>query len=399
MQHNKLNKVLTGIRGLDDITNGGFPRGRATLLAGGPGSGKTVLALQALVNGAKNGEPGIFVAFEEDSVRIVANAATFGWHSGVSDRDVYLHTLPMFHCNGWGMPFAMAGMGVKQVVLRKVDGGEILRRVEQHGVTVMCAAPAVVNAVLDAASRWEGEIPGRDRVRIIVAGAPPPTKTIARVEVELGWEFIQIYGLTETAPLLTMNRAREEWDHLTPADRATRFSRAGAPALGIKVAIDAQGEILARGNHVLQGYWDQPEATDDAIVDGWFHTGDGGVIDDEGYLSILDRKKDVIITGGENVSSIEVEDVIFSHPDVAEVAVIGIPDEKWGETIKALVVTTPGSQLTEAELIAYCKTRAAGYKAPRSVEFREDLARTATGKLQKFKLREEYWQGRDRQVN
>ena len=293
----------------------------------------------------------------------------------------------------------MAGMGVKQVVLRKVDGGEILRRVEQHGVTVMCAAPAVVNAVLDAASRWEGEIPGRDRVRIIVAGAPPPTKTIARVEVELGWEFIQIYGLTETAPLLTVNRTRAEWDDLPPQERAAKLVRAGTPAIGVTLRISGDGEVLARSNVVLDGYWEQPEETTAALVDGWFHTGDGGVIDDEGYLSILDRKKDVIITGGENVSSIEVEDVIFSHPDVAEVAVIGIPDEKWGETIKALVVTTPGSQLTEAELIAYCKTRAAGYKAPRSVEFREDLARTATGKLQKFKLREEYWQGRDRQVN
>jgi len=327
------------------------------------------------------------------------NAVTFALHAGVTDRDVYLHTLPMFHCNGWGMPFAMAGMGVKQVVLRKVDGGEILRRVEQHGVTVMCAAPAVVNAVLDAASRWEGEIPGRDRVRIIVAGAPPPTKTIARVEVELGWEFIQIYGLTETAPLLTVNRTRAEWDDLPPQERAAKLVRAGTPAIGVTLRISGDGEVLARSNVVLDGYWEQPEETTAALVDGWFHTGDGGVIDDEGYLSILDRKKDVIITGGENVSSIEVEDVIFSHPDVAEVAVIGIPDEEWGETIKALVVTTPGSQLTEAELIAYCKTRAAGYKAPRSVEFREDLARTATGKLQKFKLREEYWQGRDRQVN
>ena len=327
------------------------------------------------------------------------NAVTFALHAGVTDRDVHLHTLPMFHCNGWGMPFAMAGMGVKQVVLRKVDGGEILRRVEQHGVTVMCAAPAVVNAVLDAASRWEGEIPGRDRVRIIVAGAPPPTKTIARVEVELGWEVIQIYGLTETAPLLTVNRTRAEWDDLPPQERAAKLVRAGTPAIGVTLRISGDGEVLARSNVVLDGYWEQPEETTAALVDGWFHTGDGGVIDDEGYLSILDRKKDVIITGGENVSSIEVEDVIFSHPDVAEVAVIGIPDEKWGETIKALVVTTPGSQLTEAELIAYCKTRAAGYKAPRSVEFREDLARTATGKLQKFKLREEYWQGRDRQVN
>lgn len=330
---------------------------------------------------------------------IWTNALTFALHAGVTDRDVYLHTLPMFHANGWGMPFAMTGMGVKHVVIRKIDGAEILRRVQEHGVTVMCAAPAVVNAVLDAAATWDGEVPGRDRVRIIVAGAPPPTKTIVRVAEELGWEFIQIYGLTETSPLLTVNRSRAEWDDLPAEERAAKLVRAGSPAIGVTLKISDSGEVLARSNVVLEGYWNQPEETEAALGDGWFHTGDGGVIDDDGYLTIQDRKKDVIITGGENVSSIEVEDVIFSHPDVAEVAVIGVPDEKWGETIKALVVKAEGSELTEAELIAYCKSKVAHYKAPTSVEFRDLLARTATGKLQKFKLREQYWEGRERQVN
>jgi fatty-acyl-CoA synthase len=333
---------------------------------------------------------------------IWTNALTFGLHAGVSDRDVYLHTLPMFHANGWGFHFGVTGMGGEQVVLRKVDGAEILRRVEQYGVTVMCAAPAVVNAVLEAAATWDGEIPGRDRVRIIVAGAPPPTKTVARVELELGWEFIQIYGLTETSPLLVMNRSRAEYDDLTPEERAAKLVRAGAPAIGVRLMTDPEGEVLARSNVVLEGYWEQPEESAKALEDGWFHTGDGGVIGDDGYLTISDRKKDVIITGGENVSSIEVEDVLFSHPAVAEVCVIGVPDEKWGETIKALVVLTPDaeqSEATEAELIAWCKQRAAGYKAPTSVEFRDELARTATGKLQKFKLRAPYWEGRERQVN
>ena len=293
----------------------------------------------------------------------------------------------------------MTGLGVPHVILRKVDGAEILRRIEKHGVTVMCAAPAVVNAVLEAAQTWDGPIPGRDTVRIIVAGAPPPTKTIVRVTEELGWEFLQIYGLTETSPVLTVNRMRSEWDDLPPLEQAAKLVRAGNPALGVTLKIDSEGEVLARSNVVLEGYWEQPEESAKALEGGWFHTGDGGTIDDEGYLSISDRKKDVIITGGENVSSIEVEDVIFSHPDVAEVAVIGVPDEKWGETIKALVVKAEGSALTEAELIAYCKTKVAGYKAPTSVEFRDVLARTATGKLQKFKLRAPYWEGRDRQVN
>jgi acyl-CoA synthetase (AMP-forming)/AMP-acid ligase II len=327
------------------------------------------------------------------------NSAIFGWHTGVSDRDAYLHTLPMFHCNGWGMPYALTAMGVPQVVLRKVDGAEILRRIDEHGITLLCGAPAVVAMVLEAAATWDGPVPGAGRTRIVVAGAPPPTRTIERIETELGWEFIQIYGLTETAPLLTINRTRAEWDDLSSGERAQRLGRAGVPAVGIRVDVDGQGEVLAQGNHILKSYWDQPDATDDALAGGWFHTGDGGTLDDGGYLTISDRKKDVIITGGENVSSIEVEDALFSHPSVAEVCVIGVPDERWGETIKALVVLAPGTTATEDDLRAWCKERLAGYKCPTSVEFRDELARTATGKLQKFKLRAPYWEGRDRLVN
>jgi acyl-CoA synthetase (AMP-forming)/AMP-acid ligase II len=327
------------------------------------------------------------------------NATTFGWHLGVSDRDVYLHTLPQFHCNGWGMLYAVTGMGGQHIVLRKVDGAEILRRVENYGVTLMCGAPAVVNMVLDAAGSWEGEVPGRDRVRIVVAGAPPPTRTIERVETELGWEFVQIYGLTETSPLLTVNRTRAEFDDLAPTERAVKLNRAGAPAIGCQILVDDEGEVLARSNVVMEGYWNQPDATAAAIVDGWFRTGDGGSIDETNYVTISDRKKDVIISGGENVSSIEVEDAIFQHPDVTEVAVIGIPDEKWGELVTALVVKTEDSALSEDEVIAWTKQRLAGFKCPKRVEFRDVLARTATGKLQKFKLREPYWEGHDRQVH
>ena len=330
---------------------------------------------------------------------IWTNAVTFALHANVSDRDVYLHTLPMFHANGWGMPFAMTGMGVPHVVIRKIDGAEILRRVETYGVTVMCAAPAVVQSVLDAAATWEGELPGRDKVRVICAGAPPPSRTIARIEDELGWEFTQIYGLTETSPLLTVNRQRAEEDALPLEQRAPRLSRAGMPAIGCAVRISDEGEVLVRSNVIMQGYWQQPEETAAALEGGWFHTGDGGSMDDEGYLTIADRRKDVIITGGENVSSIEVEDCLFSHPAVSEVAVIGVPSEKWGETIKALVVLAPGAAVSEQELIAHCKARVAGYKAPTSVEFRDAIPRTATGKIQKFKLREQYWAGRDRLVN
>jgi fatty-acyl-CoA synthase len=329
------------------------------------------------------------------------NAVTFGWHLAMTDRDVYLHTLPTFHCNGWGMPYAVTAMGVRQVIVRKIDGEEILRRVETEGVTLFNCAPAVIAAVLDAAARRRENgiaVPGRGRVRVVIAGAPPPSKTIERIDTELGWEFIQIYGLTETSPLLTINRAPAEWDGLDAAERARRLSRAGVPAVGVRMRVDDEGEVLARSNHVFEGYWNQPEETAKAIVDGWFHTGDGGYAEGP-YVAITDRKKDVIITGGENVSSIEVEDCLYQHPAVAEVAVIGVPDEKWGETIKALVVLRPGAAATERDLMDHCRGRMAHYKCPTSIEVRDALVRTATGKLQKFKLREPYWSGRARRVN
>jgi len=258
------------------------------------------------------------------------NAVTFAMHTRAWERDVYLHTLPMFHANGWGMPFGLVGLGARQIVLRKVDGAEILRRIDQHRVTLMCGAPVVWKAVLEAAQHWDGEIPGRGWVRLVCAGAPPPTKVIHRVGEELGWEFMQIYGLTETAPLLTVNRAAPSDDDLPVEDRASRLSRAGAPALGVQLRTSESGEVLARSNVVMAGYWDSPQASSEVLVDGWFHTGDGGSIDDEGYLCITDRKKDVIITGGENVSSIEVEDCLSNHPAVTEVAVIGVPSDRWG---------------------------------------------------------------------
>jgi acyl-CoA synthetase (AMP-forming)/AMP-acid ligase II len=330
------------------------------------------------------------------------NATTFGWHTGVSDRDVFLHTLPMFHCNGWGMPYAVTAMGVPQVIQRRIDGEEILRRVDAHGVTLMCGAPAVVAAILNAATdRRERDeiIPGGGVTRIVVAGAPPPSKTIERVESELGWEFIQIYGLTETAPLLTINRRPREWDHMDAAARAKLQSRAGVPAVGVEIRVDQTGEVLARSNNVFAGYWQQPEESARALGGGWFHTGDEGHLEDGDYLVISDRKKDVIISGGENVSSVEVEDCLYQHAAVAEAAVIGVPDERWGETVKALVVLRDGQSATEQDLIEHCRARLAHFKCPTSVETRDALPRTATGKLQKFKLRGPYWEGFEKRIN
>ena len=237
---------------------------------------------------------------------IWVNAVTFGLHTGVTDRDVYLHTLPMFHANGWGMPFTMTGLGVPQIVLRKVDGAEILRRIEKYGVTVLCAAPAVAAAVLEAAQDWEGEIPGRDQVRIIMAGAPPPTKTVARVEEELGWEFIQIYGLTETSPLLTINRTRQEWDDLTAEERAHKLVRAGAPgARRTPVGVGGRGErgrgagpVQRRARGLLGAARGVRAGARGRLVPHRRRRRDRR----RRLPHDQDRKKDVIITGGENVS-------------------------------------------------------------------------------------------------
>jgi fatty-acyl-CoA synthase len=243
--------------------------------------------------------------------------------------------------------------------------------------------------------------------RFVVAGAPPPAAFIERLERELGWEFMQIYGLTETAPILTISTP----DAQTEVGDYARRSRAGVEAIGVDLQVldDAGqpvprdnktiGEVCARSNVVLKGYWEQPEETDKAIYDGYFHTGDLAVWDEHSNINIVDRKKDVIISGGENISSPEIEDALYKHPAVLECAVIGVPSEKWGETPKALVVLRDGTSSTEDEIIAFTREQLAHFKCPTSVEFVASLPRTATGKLQKFVLREQYWGAGARRVN
>ena len=314
------------------------------------------------------------------------NATVLALHLGITDRDVYLHTSLMFHANGWGLPFALAGLGVPQIVLRKADGPEILRRIERHGVTLCCGAPAVLDSALNAAEAWPRPRPGAGALRVLCGGAPPPTRTIARVEDELGWEFMQIYGLTETSPLLVTNRARAEDVAAGDDERRRRLTRAGAPALGVTLTTAPDGEVLARSNQVLKGYWRQPDATAEALADGWLQTGDGGHLDD-GYLTISDRKKDVIVTGGENVASREVEQVLCALPAVSEAAVVGIPDEHWGERVCAVVVRRPGHVLTDEDVVTAVAARLAGFKKPRQVVFVDDLPKNAAGKVVKTELR------------
>ena len=336
------------------------------------------------------------------------NATTFGWQLGITDRDVYLHTLPQFHCNGWGVLYAVTGMGAKHIIIRKIDGTEILRRVQ----AARCDGDVRRAGRGQRDPRRRAELGGRDprarhdadllRRRAAADEDDRADRAGARLGVHPDLRAHRDDAAADDEP-----RPRPSSTACRPARRRPSCRRAGGPAIGVEMRISPDGEVLARGNHIMEGYWSQPDATaaaihpasDDPTGPDWFHTGDGGLIDDDNYVTISDRKKDVIISGGENVSSIEVEDAVFSHPEVAEVAVIGIPDEKWGELVTALVVVTPGSSLTPDEIIAYTRTKLAGYKCPKKVELRDSLARTATGKLQKFKLRDPYWQGLTRQVN
>jgi fatty-acyl-CoA synthase len=332
------------------------------------------------------------------------NAYNLIAHLRLSHDDVELWTLPMFHCNGWGAVYALTGMGGTHVVLRSIDARRIFTLIEQEGVTFACMAPAVLRAILDYPDKARHAI--KTRPRFTLAGAPPPAAYAERLEKELGWEFLEIYGLTETAPLLTSSQA----DFATRPDDYARRIRAGVPGLGVEIAVldadgkpvaqdgKAIGEVCARSNVVFAGYWDQPAETAKAIHDGWFHTGDLAVWDAGCNIHIVDRQKDVIITGGENVSSPEVEDVLYRHPAVQECAVIGVPHEKWGETPKAIVVVRPGTAPTGEELAEFCRGQLAHFKCPTSIEFVDALPRTATGKLQKYRLREKYWAGRERKV-
>jgi fatty-acyl-CoA synthase len=337
---------------------------------------------------------------------VYINAYNFIAHLRIRHEDRELWTLPMFHANGWGGPFALTAMGATHVVLRAVAGADIYRLIQDEKITFACMAPAVLSTILNFPDKADYAI--TTRPRFTVAGAPPPAAFIQRLEQELGWEFIQIYGLTETAPILTVSGPDF---HNPDGTDYTRRARAGVEAIGVDIQVldddgnpvpkdnKTIGEVCARSNVVLKGYWEQPEETAKAIYGGYFHSGDLAVWDEYGNINIVDRKKDVIISGGENISSPEIEDALYKHPAVLECAVIGVPSEKWGETPKALIVLREGATATEEEIIAFTREHLAHFKCPTSVDFVESLPRTATGKLQKFVIREQYWKGVERRVN
>jgi fatty-acyl-CoA synthase len=304
----------------------------------------------------------------------------------------------MFHANGWTYTWTVTAAAGVHVCLRRVDPGMVFGLIRDERVGSLCAAPTVLISLANAPAEVRGEVPAG--VRVVTAGAPPAAATIERLEGEFGWVITQVYGLTETAPFITVCAPLPEHDELSPADRAVIKARTGVELLtsgelrvvdekGIDVPADGQslGEIVVRGNVVMAGYYHDPEATERAMGDGWFHTGDAAVLHPDGYVEIRDRIKDVIISGGENISSIEVEGVLLRHPAVAEAAIVGLPHEKWGETPHAFVVLRDGSQASEQEIIDFARARIAHFKAPRGVSFVTELPKTATGKIQKFVLR------------
>lgn len=335
------------------------------------------------------------------------NAADFMFHLRVHHEDVYLHTLPLFHVNGWGGVWAITAVGGVHVCLRKVDPKVILNLFERHHISLLCGAPIVINMLVNDPKVNETNI--KVKSRMATAGSPPSAAVIQKAQELLGLDIIHIYGLTETSPFILYNEWKSDFDQLSQEEQATLKARQGIELAfngetkvigqdGQEVAWNGEelGEIVTRGNVVMKGYYKDEEQTKAAMKDGWFHTGDLAVTHPDGYIEIRDRAKDIIISGGENISSTEIEGVLYKHSAVLETAVIAIPDDRWGEVPLAIIVLKPESTVTESEIIAFCRANMAHFKAPKAVKFVGELPKTATGKLQKFRLRKMYWDSEKR---
>ncbi len=327
---------------------------------------------------------------------------------GLRPDSTYLWTLPMFHCNGWCFPWAVTGIGATHVCLPKVEAARVLSLIEAEQVSHFCGAPTVL---ITLAMECPPGFRFARQLTVVTAAAPPPPAIIQRME-ELGATIIHVYGLTETYGPHTVCEWKREWDGLSLEERARLKARQGvgylhAPELRVvdeemrDVPADGAtlGEVVMRGNNVMKGYYRDEEATRQAFRGGWFHSGDLGVMHPDGYIELRDRKKDIIISGGENISTIEIERVLYQHPLVLEATVIGVPDIRWGETPKAFIILKPGAQMTADEIIAFCRERLAHFKCPKFVEFVESLPKTSTGKIQKFVLREKEWAGYEKRIH
>jgi len=319
-------------------------------------------------------------------------------HVHMTPADRYLWTLPMFHANGWTFVWTVTAAGGAHICLRKVEPVAAFELIRRESVSMLSAAPAVLIALANAPEQARREV--RPGVRVITAGAPPAAATIERIEGEFGWEVTQVYGLTETSPFISICEPRPLHRSLPLAERAAVKARQGVELItsgelqvvdhaGHEVPHDGEtmGEIVARGNVVMEGYFNDPAASAEALRDGWFHSGDAAVVHPDGYIEIRDRLKDVIISGGENISSIEVEGVLLKHPDVREVAVVGMPHEKWGEAPHAFVVLKTGASVSEEDLREFVRAHLAHFKVPAVFTLMPELPKTATGKTQKYVLR------------
>jgi fatty-acyl-CoA synthase len=345
-------------------------------------------------SGTTSRPKGVMITHRNGYINVVGTLV----HVAMGCADRYLWTLPMFHANGWGFVWTVTAVGGRHVCLRKVEPARVFELAAAEDVSMMCAAPTVLIGIANAPAGVRAG--ARKGVRVVTAGAPPAAATIERIEGDLGWSITHVYGLTETAPFITVCEPRPEHDALTQAERAVIKARQGVELItsGELRVVDEEGrdvprdgatvgEIVVRGNAVMKGYYNDPEATAQAFRGGYFHSGDAAVVHPDGYVDIRDRLKDVIISGGENISSVEVEGVLLRHPAVQEAAVVGLPDAKWGEAPHAFVVLRPGAEATSEELRAFTRDRLAHFKTPQSVTFLSELPKTATGKIQKFVLR------------
>jgi fatty-acyl-CoA synthase len=327
-------------------------------------------------------------------------------HSSHDQDSVYLWTLPMFHCNGWCTPWAVTGIGGTHVCLREVRGDAIWSLIREQQITHLNGAPTVVTMIMNSPDAAQLDHP----LTITTAGAPPSPTTILQME-RMGFGIVHVYGLTESYGPYAVCQPQSSWSDLKPDERSAARARQGVGMIqadrmrvvdetmaDVPADGTTMGEIVMRGNNVMASYYNDPAGTAEAFRGGWFHTGDLGVMHPDGYVELRDRAKDVVISGGENISTVEVEQALMSHPSVLEVAVIGVPDAKWGERPKAFVVLKPAQRVSAETLIEHSRARIARYKAPRDVEFLAELPKTSTGKIQKFALREAAWAGRTHRV-
>ena len=384
---------------------------------------------EAFVRASSQAYPGIFPEDENQTIALNYTSGTTGKPKGViyTHRSVYLNgicdvlemhmdansvhlwTLPMFHCSGWCYTWGVTALGATHICLRMVTPNTIIRAILDLGVTHLCGAPIVLQMLADGAQK-AGVEQFSQRLKVSVAAAPPSPRIIQRMH-DLNVDVVHVYGLTETYGPTTACEIQPEWSEKSGEQRARLIARQGVPYMLAEdvqvmdrnvepVPADGQtlGEICMRGNIVMKGYYREPQSTAAAFRGGWFHSGDLGVMHPDGYIELRDRAKDIIISGGENISTIEVENVLYTHPAVKDVAVVSQPDDKWGEVAVAFVTPAEGSVVSEAELIAYCRQHLAHFKAPKAVFF-EELPRTSTGKVQKYVLREKLWKGREKRIN